>query len=185
METSLTRIYSDLDLVSAFSRPYLKNLLTIAAFFVTVIFSNFFFFTYFFFIFIYFLFLLIFLKKAILLLYGICCTWTDRIWQPLLPTEFKAHKPLVLIQWAPACLRRKLVLTAVSSYLGTLCPGISEICTKPSPTSSLANFATKCSATKILWVAICGGFIRRPKRVPKMQTSKPSPKLTMTSNRLP
>ena len=64
METSLTRIYSDLDLVSAFSRPYLKNLLTIAAFFVTEIFSKFFFFTYFFFIFIYFLFLLILLKKG-------------------------------------------------------------------------------------------------------------------------
>ena len=134
--------------------------------------------------FVYFLFIS-FLKKAILLLYGICCTWTDRLWQPQLPTEFKAHRPLVLIQWVPICLRRKLVLTAVSSYLGTLCPGISEICTKPSLTSSLANFATKCSATKIRWVAICGGFIRRPKRVPKMPASKPSPKLTMTSNRLP
>jgi len=137
-------------------------------------------------IFLYFLFCLFFSfyffkKKTILHLYGTCCTWMDRIWQLLL-TEFKAHRPLVpIIRWVKICLRRKLVLIAVNNCLGTHCPGISGICTKTNPISSLANFATKCSATKIRWVAICGGFIRRPKRVPK--TSKMSPKWTkMTSN---
>lgn len=76
---------------------------------------------------------------------------------------FKFHKLPHRLPRLDHCHRRKLVPTAINSYLGMLYPVIFETCTKLSQILSPANFARRCFVTRILWDVICGDFTRKPK----------------------